>query len=112
MNPPITDWRDCRVWLMGASSGIGAALAQGAAPRGARVASRRATQSGMHALAELRRTGACAALRCHRRGQRCAGAGDRLAADWGGVDVAIYVAGDYVPMRAWTTRRRRGGWSR
>jgi NAD(P)-dependent dehydrogenase (short-subunit alcohol dehydrogenase family) len=26
---------------------------------------------------------------------------DALLAAWGGVDVALYVAGDYVPMRAW-----------
>jgi len=26
---------------------------------------------------------------------------DALLAEWGGVDVALYVAGDYVPMRAW-----------
>jgi NAD(P)-dependent dehydrogenase (short-subunit alcohol dehydrogenase family) len=26
---------------------------------------------------------------------------DSLLAAWGGVDVALYVAGDYLPMRAW-----------
>ena len=34
----------------------------------------------------------------------------QLLAAWGGVDVAIYVAGDYVPMRAWeldTAKARR-----
>ena len=38
MNPKITDWSGRRVWLVGASSGIGAALAQALAQRGARLA--------------------------------------------------------------------------
>jgi NAD(P)-dependent dehydrogenase (short-subunit alcohol dehydrogenase family) len=37
MNPPITDWRGQRVWLVGASSGIGAATASALHARGAQV---------------------------------------------------------------------------
>ena len=36
-NPPITDWRGQRVWLIGASSGIGAATAAALQARGAQV---------------------------------------------------------------------------
>ncbi|MDO9146091.1 MAG: SDR family NAD(P)-dependent oxidoreductase [Hydrogenophaga sp.] len=36
-NPPITDWQGLRVWLIGASSGIGAATAAALQARGAQV---------------------------------------------------------------------------
>lgn len=36
-NPPIADWRGLRVWVIGASSGIGSATARALIERGARV---------------------------------------------------------------------------
>ncbi len=100
MNPAISNWKGKRVWLLGASSGIGAALGQALLARGARVALSARNADRLRFVAngaEMALVLPCdaaddASLR---------GAWDGVQAAWGGVDVAIYVAGDYVPMRAW-----------
>jgi NAD(P)-dependent dehydrogenase (short-subunit alcohol dehydrogenase family) len=38
MNPPVRDWAGKRVWVIGASSGIGAETARSLLSKGARVA--------------------------------------------------------------------------
>lgn len=100
MNAPIVDWRGQRVWLLGASSGIGAALAGALLARGARVA-----VSGRDAerLARVAPdAGEVLRLPCDATdGDSLRAVRDELAARWQGVDVAIYVAGDYRPLRAW-----------
>ena len=101
MNPRITDWSGRRVWLLGASTGIGAALASVLLAHGARVAlsARNAAR-----LAEVAAAGGGQALvvPCDAADEASLRAAwDALLAAWGGVDVALYVAGDYVPMRAW-----------
>ncbi|HEY1075840.1 MAG TPA: SDR family NAD(P)-dependent oxidoreductase [Fontimonas sp.] len=101
LNPKISDWRGKRVWLLGASSGIGAALAQALAERGARVAlSSRHADSVERMLTTLPGADhlavACDATSPAQLEAACA----RLFAHWTCVDVAIYLAGDYVPLRA------------
>ena len=97
MNPTITDWREKRVWLVGASSGIGAAVAGELERRGARVAlsARRieklnelAIQDALLLPCDATDTASIASARA------------ALLAAWGGVDLVIYLAGDYIPMRA------------
>jgi len=100
MNPKITDWRGQRVWLLGASSGIGAALARLLLARGARVALSARRVEQLAAVAD----GAADALLlpCDAADEASLRAAwEGLMAAWNGVDVAIYVAGDYQPMRAW-----------
>jgi NAD(P)-dependent dehydrogenase (short-subunit alcohol dehydrogenase family) len=100
MNAKITDWRDKRVWLLGASSGIGAALGQALLARGARVALSARNVARLQAVAG----GAAEALPlpCDAADEASLRAAcERLLAAWDGIDVAIYLAGDYVPMSAW-----------
>lgn len=97
MNPRITDWRGRRVWLVGASTGIGAALARLLVHRGAQLALSSRSLHKLQALAlpqarllPCDATDATALAQAHRT----------LLADWGGIDLVVYLAGDYVPMRA------------
>lgn len=97
MNPKITDWRGRRVWLVGASTGIGAALARALAGQGARLA---LSARGAAALRALDLPGALC-LPCDvTDGASLAAARAALCAAWGGIDLVVYLAGDYVPMQA------------
>ncbi|MDB5963010.1 MAG: short-chain dehydrogenase [Massilia sp.] len=99
MNPRIDHWRGRRVWLIGASTGIGAATARLLLSRGARVAISARKKAALEAL-----TGESpfamvlpldvldhAALLCAR---------DTIIAAWGGVDLVLLLAGGYNEMRA------------
>ena len=97
MNPKITDWQGKRIWLVGASSGIGAALARSLAGRGARLA------------LSARSADKLAALGCPNAlllpcdvtdSNDLTEAHQTLLAGWGGIDLVVYLAGDYEPMRA------------
>jgi NAD(P)-dependent dehydrogenase (short-subunit alcohol dehydrogenase family) len=95
LNPRIDGWNGRRVWVIGASTGIGRATAIALLQRGARVAvsarSAQALQSIDGALAlPLDVTDAPAVQ----------AAMQRLMRDWGGLDLLLYCAGTYRPMRA------------
>lgn len=100
LNPKITDWQGKRVWLIGASTGIGAALARALIGRGARVA---ASARNERALAELvaGHKGALAIPTDVTDADSLKAAHSRLARGWHGLDVVIYLAGIYKPQRAW-----------
>ena len=97
MNPKIIGWSGKRVWLVGASSGIGAALARELAGRGARVALSARSVDKLRALAIEN----ALLLPCDATDTASlATARASLLAAWRGIDLVIYLAGDYVPMRA------------
>jgi short-subunit dehydrogenase len=97
MNPKITEWRGQRVWLLGASAGIGAAFARELARRGARLA---LSGRDIEKLQALGIDGALL-LPCDATDPASlAAARETLIAELGGVDLVVYLAGDYQPMRA------------
>lgn len=95
LNPRISSWTGLRVWVIGASTGIGRATAVALLQRGARVAvsarNAQALQSIEGALALPLDVTDAAALRA---------ALQSLQATWGGLDLLLYCAGTYRPMRA------------
>ncbi len=99
MNPPITNWQSERVWVIGASSGIGAQTAALLLERGARVA---LSARHLPALADVA-AGHPNALLAPLDVTDVASvtrARDQLLAQWGGYDRVLIVAGSYTEMRA------------
>lgn len=94
-------WRGRRVWITGASSGIGLALAHALAARGARIAATARSADALAAgVASLPGTGhlSLPADVTDSRAMRDAVA--RIVDAWGGLDLAVLNAGTHAPMRA------------
>lgn len=99
MNPRLQDWRERRVWLIGASSGIGAALARELRGRGAKLA---LSARNVEALQLLAADDVNALVLPFDITQSSGAhlARDEILAKWGGVDLVLVVAGTYQKMRA------------
>lgn len=98
LNPQLTDWRDQRVWLIGASSGIGEATAKLLMARGARVALTSRSRDALTALADMHALVAPADVTDRASLQA---AFNTICTRFGGIDVAIINAGTHQPVRAW-----------
>ena len=98
LNPPLSQWQGRTVWLVGASSGIGRALAEALHAAGARVAVSARNAQALEALA-----GAQPGTRVLPLDVADAAAvrqaAQALEAD-GGIDCIVYCAGYYKPVRA------------
>ncbi|MDP2226207.1 MAG: SDR family NAD(P)-dependent oxidoreductase [Moraxellaceae bacterium] len=107
LNPRIQRWTDRHVWVIGASSGIGHALADALLQRGANVAvSARKTESldalstqypGKVLVLPLDVSDADAWSRSYAA----------LESQWPTLDDFIFCAADYQPIRAWELEGRR-----
>jgi short-subunit dehydrogenase len=100
LNPRIAAWKDRRVWLVGASTGIGAALARVLLARGAKVAVSARSAGRLRALVAGRGEALVLPLDVTQPDD-FSGAHARIVKAWGGVDLAVYLAGTYQPTRAW-----------
>lgn len=100
MNHPIRDWSDQRVWIIGASSGIGEALALALLARGARVAVSARREKPLRALVATQPKATALAFDMTDVAAYARAQGE-LWKTWGGIDLVVFSAGAYTPMRAW-----------
>ena len=99
MNPKITDWRGQRVWIIGASSGIGAETARALLARGTRLAVSARNREGLQTIADHHPDTLVLPLDITNHAAVIA-ARDRIIGNWGGIDLVLVVAGTYNRMRA------------
>jgi short-subunit dehydrogenase len=103
LNPPLPAWPDARVWIVGASTGIGAETARLMLARGARVALSARSADKLSSVAG----GALAAGRAivepldFTDESAVEAAWKRIVSAWGSVDLVLIVAGTHEEMRAW-----------
>ena len=98
LNPAITDWRGKRVWLVGASSGIGRAVAAQLHAQGAQVIVS-ARQQALLAAFTQEHPGSQAMVLDVTDAQSVLDVAARLQAE-SPLDLVCYCAGHYTPMRA------------
>ena len=100
LNPPLPPWPECRVWVIGASTGIGAATAKAMLAAGARVA---LSARKADLLAEVAGGNSRALIEPldYTESTQVAAAWERVRAAWGGIDLVLIVAGSHAEIRAW-----------
>lgn len=100
LNTPVNDWAGKRVWLIGASSGIGAALAKAFLAHGASVA---LSARRVRELEQVADTDPHALVLpfdvLDTRGWQ--DARSKILAQWGSVDLIMFCAASYKPERTW-----------
>jgi NAD(P)-dependent dehydrogenase (short-subunit alcohol dehydrogenase family) len=100
-NPPLAAWKGRVVWLVGASSGIGAATAVALHARGAQVVVSARGTATLHALCAVH-PGMVAVPLDTTDVAAAHAACDAVVARFGRLDLVLYCAGHYQPMTALT----------
>ncbi|MBC7490579.1 MAG: SDR family NAD(P)-dependent oxidoreductase [Glaciimonas sp.] len=88
MNPVITNWQQQRVWIIGASSGIGAETARQLLAKGARVALSARNTTKLHAIAASHRNALPLVLDITEHATLIA-ARDHILDAWEGIDLIL-----------------------
>ncbi|TAK95956.1 MAG: SDR family NAD(P)-dependent oxidoreductase [Aquabacterium sp.] len=99
LNPPIRDWQGQVVWLVGASSGIGQAIAHALHARGAKVRVSARSEAALNTFCS-NHPGSVALPLDVTDAQQVRAAFDRIKQGDGRIDLMLYCAGHYHPMRA------------
>ncbi len=99
LNPGITDWHGKRVWIVGASSGIGRATASRLHAKGARLVLSARNGAALERFVDRHAGSHALPLDVGQAGDLAAAAA-RVLALHGGFDLVLYCAGHYQPMRA------------
>lgn len=100
LNTPIRTWRGKRVWIVGASEGIGAALADALAEAGAFLALSARRRERLEVQARSL-PGALVVPLDVCQPDALLPAFLQILDVWGGIDVVVFNAGTYTPIRAW-----------
>jgi NAD(P)-dependent dehydrogenase (short-subunit alcohol dehydrogenase family) len=98
LNPPMASWHGKTVWIMGASSGIGAATARALLAQGARVVVSARKAQALQALAQTHPL--CQALPLDATDPAAVQQAAASLLAQGPLDGVVYCAGHYAPMRA------------
>jgi short-subunit dehydrogenase len=101
LNPPIREWKERRCWIIGASTGIGASLAQTLLVRGARVAISARRREPLDEIAKKQGESTLVLPLDINDAPALERATAAIVEKWGGLDLVVFMAGDYKPMRAW-----------
>ncbi len=100
-NKKIQCWNNQKVWILGASSGIGFSLASLLLERGAKVALTGRTYEPMHLLSQKFLGKALVEVADVRKTEQLARALDRIISKWGSIDLVVYLAASYTPLNTW-----------
>lgn len=94
-------WQDKRCWLVGASTGIGAACAKALSDQGAQLALTARDPVKLQVLAEMLGTNPLLAPADVTQPKALQQVRAQILTAWKEVDLVLYLAGTYQPARAW-----------